>query len=697
MDFTLILTIINQIKQNLLYSTFLLIFPFITLILYIPGFYKRLNIVFEHWIFSSLVVSLVMIFFNYVALQNISKEYLIYSLSIMISVLTASKQKFDKYTNLKSIKDDWIDVLNKFNGYFKKSIKLKLINFGTFERKEEYAILDTLLRNNGIKNKQELDSLKLCYYCKKSENESDEHSRSKVLQLSESLGIINAKNLGKTETFLNIYHNLKNNLDWKTNSITPETYDMALEEFMDCQELNKKHLEIKKEYLEVLSSFESYFGKNILLNKSLPKDPKKKSETDILEYFLKNNNLKANLRNSIILCYLCKKRDLGGTVSDSGLMEYSSRLGLLDYTTNELDIDTRVDIFLRVYFKLIYEKTNILLNKDGSDIIMTQNISGEAYSKLLAEFIEKYFPMYRLIQVSLSEHESTKNLHSKLRELIVEGRLSKYGIDKSIFDRIDEKISNSGKVSNSFLVLVKSKSNTMNIFKKGFTDKLVRISAAGKNSKNIQNENLKGIDPSMHVIKWDLGWSPEDILEHIKKELNLGSETGISIIPLDFSKGVLTIFPEDNTVEKDPDAHKFIELINYLNKNNDLVEKQSISELFSELNDKMPINDLLSLIPFNLFCNDILDVEEKYFDDIITEIKNKFKIEKLGDWARQDPERILQYLIKHAGYPDYSGVNFDDLDSLGINLDDKISKELRFKKLCTEIIEKSKEYAEALK
>ncbi|MBB6402459.1 hypothetical protein HNP92_001781 [Methanococcus maripaludis] len=700
MDFTLILIYIDILAQDFLLRSILVLIMASFLFIKIRRHYLKLDSLFKKWDKFYPWALIFVAFIEIIPAGYSLKGDVLFLSAILGIILTASKSRWDNYNNLESIKEEWKTVLFRFNGYFENSIELTLTDFDKFEQKGEYAILDALLRYNEIKTKQKLDSLKLCYYCKKSENESDEHSRSKVLQLSESLGIINAKNLEKTETFLNIYYNLKNNLDWKTNSITSETYDTVLEEFIECLELNREHLEIKKEYLEVLSIFESYFGKNILLNKVLPKNPKNNAEIEILDYFLGQNDIGKNVHDAITYYYLyCKtKRSKASRLDSDNFISFSKYLGIHGASFDKLIIKQNIRIFLRIYHCLNVQNSDLTLNNDRSDIFLPCEISNDEYQRLWDNFIIENLYGEHLVQKTSENYELIEKLHNKLRELIKNGKLSRYGISSELLDKIDKNISESGKVSNSFLILVKyvTDSESYINFKNGLTNKLSRISSGSKLSK-LDDSSLDELNPSIYLVKCKLQYNAEDILNYIKEKINLPSKIGLSIIPLDFSKGIAEITPENTTGHKDDiDGDLFLKLISHFKDCTQLTEKQSISKLFLELGDKKTTNELLSYIPFDLFCDDILEMEEKYFENQIGNIKKEFKINVLKDWADQDSENISNYLIKNAKYPDYSGINIVELTNRGINTDTD-SKKLRIQKLCTEIIEKSREYAEALK
>lgn len=106
-------------------------------------------------------------------------------------------------------------------------------------------------------------------------------------------------------------------------------------------------------------------------------------------------------------------------------------------------------------------------------------------------------------------------------------------------------------------------------------------------------------------------------------------------------------------------------------------------------------NELLSLIPFNIFCKGILPCEQSFLIQHYNEIKIHFNVQGLTDWRDKNAE-LLRDKILNYGQPDYS--QEENINILKVKEEDERNEaiKLRILHLCLAIIQEAQNFFNSL-
>jgi hypothetical protein len=110
---------------------------------------------------------------------------------------------------------------------------------------------------------------------------------------------------------------------------------------------------------------------------------------------------------------------------------------------------------------------------------------------------------------------------------------------------------------------------------------------------------------------------------------------------------------------------------------------------------KITSEELLSIIPFNIFCEGITQSEQEFFIRHYNVVKNRLGIKKLTGWRDVAPEIIVEHLL-NLGKPDY---NKYELKHIVSNYDNDLDLAIRKRllDLANQIVINSRELATSLR
>lgn len=365
---------------------------------------------------------------------------------------------------------------------------------------------------------------------------------------------------------------------------------------------------------------------------------------------------KTNYINSLILIYFCKKYE----------------------NSNDPDLSD---------LNQIKGYSNILkIGKGGDDLKMFHSLYKSVFtsenSKDLDEFQRTFvnrFLTEQAFSYITEELNQSKNFVSTLRKIIKEGKLSAYGVKQESIAQIENELRANTSLHHIFLVVGQHIAKETSIRK--FLETLPKLGGV---------QWLKKIPYSTHLVKISDSVSSNDLLTEIKKHYENDDETIIWIIPIDTTSIEEFVFPADRSFRNNYIKRSY-EIFNDFINVTDISDSSIVWSIIKR--SKVTIRQLLTVIPFNIFCPGITPSESDFIISNYEAIKTKLDVNSLTDFGRESPEEIARTLVD-IGVPRYGK---DETDSLGLSLPVK-EREVyqRYLVLAQDIVTNSVAYAKAV-
>jgi hypothetical protein len=435
----------------------------------------------------------------------------------------------------------------------------------------------------------------------------------------------------------------------------------TVKDFIDEWKLQKA---AAKNQNEIIDNIKRFFPNYLTTELKLLDLGNESDEVKILTELLRINfpQNSDQFINGCILCYFCKKWDQHKSLNDfNKIKQYADMIGIKNFHTAD-DLKT----FLDLYYHVIRP-------------VEIVNIDNE---KLLHHFIEHYYKEIFILKIT-KDFNQTKNLHDTLKILINEGKFSSFGITQETLKKIQKDVRSKLSIERTFLVLLDGADDDL----KGYLRSLPGLSGSAPFTKNIGITAKYG----MYIVKPPKIKSSKEFVEIIKSFCNKDSETIVRIIPLDFKNGeVFTIPANQSFISKNmQNCYDAIEWFKTGSESED-------SLLWNEIaKSTITPNELFSIIPFNIFCQGILESERIFLVTRYESIKSSLGVSKLNEWKNIDPNLIATYLLSQ-GKPDY---NQEEITFLKLHShqesEEKVKK--RFIELATQIVNGAKQFDEAIK
>ncbi len=146
------------------------------------------------------------------------------------------------------------------------------------------------------------------------------------------------------------------------------------------------------------------------------------------------------------------------------------------------------------------------------------------------------------------------------------------------------------------------------------------------------------------IYPTDVYSDPKDFLE---KEIipNIPTEERskgfISIIPLEGTE--IFTYPESSKEIKDEKIRASYSSISSIKTGLPL---NLADVVMSNLDTEVNMNEILSIIPFNIFIPNESERRKRFIIDHYEEIKSNFNVKTLSDWSEISPNKLKRYLIK---------------------------------------------------
>ena len=401
---------------------------------------------------------------------------------------------------------------------------------------------------------------------------------------------------------------------------------------------NKKTSKKKEELiLDVLNEFKTFIIKNVNRDIKTEKITKRINEEDIKvstenisdiigiaikESFSDKNE---NEQNSIFLIYLFNLIDKEKDDIKRSFLKKRVESILDTYELIESDKNTKV--LLDFYNN--YQNGIQLYNK-------TNNLD---YKTLLDNITKKYSTAYNFaVRLSL-EKKQVEEFRKTLSELILRGKISTKLLSKQLEINIEKNL-NKRKNSRAFLLL------SNKFYKIPKIDKIFNSFPGikfGRKWSNKMSENINFLHMRL-IYPTDVYSDPKDFLE---KEIipNIPTEERskgfISIIPLEGTE--IFTYPESSKEIKDEKIRAGYSSISSIKTGLPL---NLADVVMSNLDTEVNMNEILSIIPFNIFIPNESERRKRFIIDHYEEIKSNFNVKTLSDWSEISPNKLKRYLIK---------------------------------------------------
>jgi len=430
-----------------------------------------------------------------------------------------------------------------------------------------------------------------------------------------------------------------------------------------------------KRYRETCDLFNSFFNGSISLNIEPPKSIEENiSEPEVLEDSLRKNlsDVSGEIVNIIKLCYYCKKWELHKSAEDYESIKKSAESLGIKYAK----FDDTIKLFAQIYLQLLMDRVKLNFS--------TIYISKENTKKAINHFINNFYKDLQFFEIKDKFHQN-KNLHETLIKIIKEGKLSTYGITNETIKRLELDISRRARSSNVFVIFTNNTNPQDRDNLKKYLHNYARLGMAGGTTKMSIYARF-----GVYIIKTEKNQTAKSLLKDIKNSVKISAEAIVRIVPLSMVDSETYTLPFNQSFTNE-NLKKCYEALEWFKTGYDY----SDSALWSEITKStITPNELLSVIPFNIFCEGILPCEQEFMIKNYDKVKNKLNVSTLVDWAGKDHELIKSALLKN-GVPDYSQ---DELKlKLGVNGNNKAEKiDKRISKICKQIVEGAKEFEKSL-
>lgn len=419
----------------------------------------------------------------------------------------------------------------------------------------------------------------------------------------------------------------------------------------------KQKRKLKDKQQRILKFFNEDIGKALNLelnNESLTHETE---DTEILLSSLENKGFDNNKKNMLILCYFCKKWDKTKAVEDLEKIKQYSELSEIKYAK----VNKIVKAFLDIY--------KIVFNREE-----------KKYELLLNHFITNFYKdlqFYPLIQ----ELNQTKNFHETLVKIIKEGKLSNYGITKETLKRLQRDLYDKSTFEKTFIVLL----NKANDEIKDYLRSLPGLSGSSPSVRNIK----KNAKYSLFVVKPTKIKSAKEFLQILKNKISNGDEVIFQVIPLDFVHSQVYAYPANKSFTN-KNMKECYEAIEWFKSGQMYLDSGVWNEIAKST---ISPNELLNIVPFNIFCPGILPSEQAFLIKNYDGIKSKASVNSLTDWKDKDADYIVECMLTF-GVPDYNNEEMKYLKISPKELEKK-SKE-RLLEISKQIIAGAEEFSKAI-
>ncbi len=434
------------------------------------------------------------------------------------------------------------------------------------------------------------------------------------------------------------------------------------------QETKSKERKINQEIKKLKDYLQHYFHNELIT----PEIKEFGDEEDIHHQFIEQNFSQIDdiSINSLLLCFYSYLWDKTNSPNEyEKIQKYSYSIGL-----SFADIDAKTKIFLNVFdafrqnrkYKSLDEILNIPID----------------YVKVLRHFSQKYLKELSFFDIKEKLNQS-ENLRVTLVNLIKEGELSNWGITQETLERLEKDLKKEIEYSKTYLVIGNKFSDEV----KEFLSSQPRFNLKGLKTVNTPKLGIY----SAFIVKPRGVYSTSKKLLNKLKSLNKSAEESILyVVPLDFLNYDSHTLPANQSFSTQNLKNSY-EAINWFRTG----YEYSDTDIWNAIGkSSITPQELLAIVPFNIFCKGILPCEQTFMIKNYKKVKGKCGVNLLMDWKDKDANLIVNYLLE-SGIPDYNKLEKEQILKVRNN-DIKTAVKLRMKDLVDQIIKNSYELDKSL-
>ncbi len=258
----------------------------------------------------------------------------------------------------------------------------------------------------------------------------------------------------------------------------------------------------------------------------------------------------------------------------------------------------------------------------------------------IAKIIDEYAPELKLNLFSGGRAARTDMLKSSILKIIMDGKLSNYGLSKEVLNREMATLSKHESVGKSFLVIGQG----LNEEVKDYIRSQPGLGGSAPYSRNIpyiESQNKF----STFLFKSKYGLQSTKDLEKKLIELQAKKPYLFAIYPLDEKNAEIQVNNPDNNQRLSSSKR----ILDYI-KLGDFDESGFWKVI---LEHEVPMPELLSLLPLSAFARNLKDPEILFLDEKTEELRKEFKIKSVFDWRDVKPKDLASKLLTYQK-PKYS-------------------------------------------
>lgn len=313
-----------------------------------------------------------------------------------------------------------------------------------------------------------------------------------------------------------------------------------------------------------------------------------------------------------------------------------------------------------------YDAARGVIEGTESDVHKLFEQQPENPQELALEFAVKFGTTQQLALVLFSDRERSKELRRTLGRLVARGKLNTKTVNRETAEKIQEEMERLGSEATKFLVFSQ---------KMHYDDEVTEAIEKFPHTRIGNKYPDKGFPEEVKFMRMYVVYPDHDyrtaerfLNEAIRPAIpdSQVDDGFIAAMPLELAD--MAIYP--NIEDIDSYLSGTYEALSFLKTG----ASEDLSEVISDrIISEIGVSELLSTLPFNIIEPDIDAREKELIIDNYNELKSRFGINELFDWADVDPKRLGHVLTKI----------------------DEGKNEERWQELSKSIVTKAQKYAEA--
>lgn len=254
------------------------------------------------------------------------------------------------------------------------------------------------------------------------------------------------------------------------------------------------------------------------------------------------------------------------------------------------------------------------------------------------KFVHGYIHKEQVISKLTSQHEELSEYRNTLSQLYDSGKLSKFGIQQALIE-LEEELSYVLTDKTHYFVLMNELQQDTEI-----KDDIIESVESDGNDVYTGSLNLSGGMYSLLLCVCEESWGTSEFYERFLKEpYERYPDDGFLTVHRAKFEGESVFRKRYENTDPSPNVLRGIQSKNLLTTG----EKAATVNLREKLIEShLSTDELLSVLPLNLFLPDLPSDKKEILVENNEEIKRKFDIDQLTDWAypNSNPEEIGGYL-----------------------------------------------------